>query len=144
MIPLIWLIAGVLLVTAEVLSGDFVLLMFGGAALAAAAASALGAPLGADVAVFAVAAVALVLLARPAIHRRLHAGTGVNTGTAALLGAHAEVLETVDVEGGTVKIGGAVWSAKPLHDDIVLAAGSPVVVVGISGATATVSAVQET
>jgi len=51
-IPLLWLVAGVLLITVELMSGTLVLLMLGVASLVAAGASALGVPLGADVAVF--------------------------------------------------------------------------------------------
>ena len=139
MVPLIWLGAGVLLVAAELVSGDFVLLMLGTAALATAGASGLGVPLGPDVAAFALVAAALVLLVRPTVKRRLHAAQ-VNTGTQALLGARAEVLETVDGHGGTVRLRGSEWSARPLHDDAVLAPGLEVVVVGIEGATAVVTA----
>jgi membrane protein implicated in regulation of membrane protease activity len=145
-IPLLWAIAGVVLIAVELLSGTFVLLMLGLAALAAAAASALGAPLGVDVAVFGVAAVALVLLARPALQRRLRsddAGGTVNAGPAALLGATAEVVEPITGDAaGTVRIGGALWTATALHDgpnDPLLASGDPVVVVDIRGATAVVT-----
>ena len=142
MTPLIWLVAGILLVVAELLVGEFVLLMLGAAALLTAAASALGVPFGVDVGVFAVAAAALVGLARPALARRLRPGTAV-TGTSALLGARAHVLETVDATTphptGTVRIGGAVWSARPAHDGVVIESGTPVVVVDIQGATAVVA-----
>lgn len=142
-IPLLWLIAGVLLVAAEMLSGEFVLLMLGGAALAAAGASALGVPLGADVAVFALAAAALVLLARPALRRRLdrRAPDGeVNAGPRALLGVPAEVVETIHgPEAGTVRIAGALWTARALDEGDVLAAGEAVIVVDIRGATAVVA-----
>ena len=47
MIPLLWAIAGVVLVVAEVLTGGLVLLMLGAAALGTAAVSAAGVPLGA-------------------------------------------------------------------------------------------------
>src|SRR5690606_41945152 len=45
MTPVLWLIVGVALIGAEVLSGEFVLVMLGTAALAAAGTAALGAPL---------------------------------------------------------------------------------------------------
>ena len=71
----IWLIAGLVLIAAEVLSGEFVLLMIGGGALAAAGASAL---VGDDplvgVGVFAVASVLLLFAVRPALRRRLDRG----------------------------------------------------------------------
>jgi membrane protein implicated in regulation of membrane protease activity len=142
-IPLLWLIAGVLLIAVEMLSGEFVLLMLGGAALVAAGASALGVPVGADVAVFAAAAAALVLLARPALRRRLDRRTPdgeVNAGPRALLGVHAEVVEPIrGEEAGTVRIAGALWTARALDEGAVLVTGDPVVVVDIRGATAVVA-----
>lgn len=139
MIPLIWAIAGVLLVVAEVLTGGLVLLMLGAAALGTAAASAAGVPLGGDLAVFAVLAVLFVLVARPAVRRRLRVHDPVNTGTRALLGTRGEVVEAVAAGTGTVRLHGSLWSARSLHDDD-LPAGTAVVVVEISGATAVVTA----
>ena len=139
MIPLIWAIAGVVLVVAEVLTGGLVLLMLGGAALGTAAVAATGVPLGADLAVFAVLAGLFVLVARPAVRRRLAVHDPVNTGTRALLGTRGEVVETVAPGTGTVRLRGSLWSARSLHDDD-LPAGTAVVVVDISGATAVVTA----
>ena len=139
MIPLIWAIAGVLLVVAEVLTGGLVLLMLGAAALGAAGASAAGVPLGGDLAVFAVLAVLFVLVLRPAVRRRMNVHDPVNTGTRALLGTRGEVVEAVAAGAGTVRLRGSLWSARSLHDDD-LPAGTAVVVVEISGATAVVTA----
>jgi membrane protein implicated in regulation of membrane protease activity len=143
-IPLLWLIAGVLLIAVELVSGALVMLMLGGAALVTAGASALGAPLAVDVAVFGLSAAALVLLARPALNRRLHsvgADGSVNGGPRTLLGTPAEVVEPITGdEPGTVRIGGAVWTARALHTDTTLLAGATVVVVDIRGATAVVAA----
>jgi membrane protein implicated in regulation of membrane protease activity len=138
-IPLFWAIAGVLLVVAEVVTGGLVLLMFGAAALGTAAVAAAGVPLGVDLAVFAVLAVLFVLGARPAVRRRLQVHDPVNTGTRALLGTRGEVVEAVAANTGTVRLHGSLWSARSLHDDD-LPAGTAVVVVEISGATAVVTA----
>ena len=108
------------------------------AGASAAGASAAGLPLGPDIAVFAALAAALVLVARPAVNRRFRVHDPVNTGTRALLGTHGEVVEAVSAGAGTVRLAGAVWSARSLHDDD-LAAGTAVVVVEISGATAVVT-----
>lgn len=146
MIPLLWLIAGVVLIAVELVSGTFVLLMLGLAAIAASGASALGAPLGVDVAVFGVSAAVLVLLARPALQRRMR-GDGadaVNAGPLALLGTTAEVVDPITGDDpGTVRIAGALWTARALHDgpgSPALTPGDPVVVVDIRGATAVVTA----
>lgn len=137
-VAVLWVIAGVLLIAAEVLSGDFVLLMLGTAALAAAVSSALGTPLWADVTVFGAVAVALVTLARPILRRRLHAGDGLLTNAEALIGGQAVVVSTVDASGGKVKLRGELWSARAFDETQVLEPGRPVTVMNISGATAVV------
>jgi membrane protein implicated in regulation of membrane protease activity len=136
---LVWLIVALVLMAAEVLSGDFVLLMLGFGALAGAASASLtGVPL-IDVLVFAVSSAGLIFLARPALKRRFLHGPGVKTGVEALIGAHAIVLSTVDGHGGRIKIGGDVWSARSLVEGVRIEPGTKVTVVEISGATAVVS-----
>ncbi|MEB3366296.1 NfeD family protein [Saccharopolyspora mangrovi] len=135
---LLWLIAGVLLVGAEALSGDFVLVMIGAAALGAAGSSALGMPLGVDVAVFAVLALGLVLLARPALKRRMGVQRELKTNVDALVGKQAVVESTVDAQGGRVRIDGQLWSARALDGTQVIEAGRTVTVMEIAGATAVV------
>ena len=137
MAALLWLIAGVVLISAEVLSGDFVLLMLGTGALAAAAVAALNVPPWIDVAVFAVVSVALVTVARPVLKRRLHAAA-VPTNTEALLGGTALVVSTVDAKGGRIKLRGELWSARAFDESQVLEPGQEVTVMNISGATAIV------
>jgi membrane protein implicated in regulation of membrane protease activity len=134
---LIWLILGVVLVAAEVLSGDFVLVMLGAAALGAAGASALGADVLISALVFGVVSLGLVLGARPAIKRRMALGGGHRSGIEALVGSTAVVVARVDAHGGRVRIGGEVWSARSL-DGGVVEPGAEVTVVEISGATAVV------
>ncbi|NIJ12091.1 membrane protein implicated in regulation of membrane protease activity [Saccharomonospora amisosensis] len=137
---LIWLIVGVGLIVAEVLSGDLVLLMLGLGALAGAASATItGNPI-VDVAVFGVASIGLLVLARPALKRRFLSGPSVKTNTEALVGAHAVTLSTVDSHGGQVKLAGDVWSARSLTEGQVIEPGTKVTVVEISGATAVVSA----
>jgi membrane protein implicated in regulation of membrane protease activity len=62
----------------------------------------------------------------------------LRTGTAALVGTKALVLDRVDVNGGRVRIGGEDWSARAFLDDQVLEPGERVEVVKIEGATALV------
>ncbi|EID56484.1 NfeD family protein [Saccharomonospora xinjiangensis] len=137
---IIWLIVGLALVAAETLSGDFVLVMLGMGALAAAGSAALSGNPILDVLVFAISSVALIVLARPALKRRLITGTGVRTNTEALLGTTAVTISVVDSTGGQVKLAGEVWSARSLTEAEVIEPGTTVTVVEISGATAVVSA----
>ncbi|GAA3648903.1 membrane protein implicated in regulation of membrane protease activity [Lentzea atacamensis] len=139
MAALIWLIVGILLVVAEVLSGDFVLIMLGAAALAAAGVSALGAGELVSVLVFAATSLGLIVGARPVLKKRLQLGSGIKMHHEALLGSRAVALTPVDEHSGQVKIGGDTWSARTL-DGSVIEAGEAVTVVEISGATAVVIA----
>lgn len=135
----LWLIAGLLLVAAEVLSGDFVLLMLGAAALGAGGAAALGAPLWLAVAVFGATSVGLTTVARPVLKRRLHAGDPEHaTGAQALVGVKAVVVRTVDAHRGRVKLRGEEWSARAYDETEVLEVGRSVTVMDIAGATALV------
>ncbi|MEV0070252.1 MULTISPECIES: NfeD family protein [unclassified Amycolatopsis] len=139
---LIWLIIGIVLMIAEVISGDFVLIMLGIAALLGAGSEAITGNIFIDVAVFAVSSVALLALARPMLKRRFLAGSHTPTGTDALIGARAVVVSTVDYDAGQVKIGGEIWSARAVHESHPpIAPGTSVTVVEISGATAVVDIV---
>jgi membrane protein implicated in regulation of membrane protease activity len=137
-VALVWLVAGVLLIVAEIISGDLVLLMLGAAALAASGSAAFGLPWWADVIVFAVAAFGLVGFARPGLRHRLHSGPALATNSAALVGRQAVVVSTVDSTGGRVRIEGEVWSARALSDGRAFESGESVTVVEIAGATAVV------
>ena len=137
---LIWVIVGLVLIVAEVVSGDFVLVMLGLAALFGAGSAALTGNPVVDVAVFALSSVGLLVLARPALKRRFLAGTGLQTNSDALLGARAVVLSTVDASDGRVKLAGDIWSARNVHEGDPIEPGTTVTVVEISGATVVVSA----
>ena len=131
---------GLVLIVAEVVSGDFVLVMLGLAALFGAGSAALTGNPVVDVAVFALSSVGLLFLARPALKRRFLAGTGLQTNSDALLGARAVVLSTVDASDGRVKLAGDIWSARNVHEGDPIEPGTTVTVVEISGATVVVSA----
>ncbi|MTD56441.1 NfeD family protein [Amycolatopsis pithecellobii] len=136
---LIWLIAAVVLIAAEVVSGDFVLVMLGAGALVAAGTAALTGNAIIDVIVFAAASGGLIWLARPALKRRFLHGPHIKTGVAALVGTHGIVVSTVDGHGGRVRLGGDVWSARSYVEDEQLEPGTKVTVIEISGATAVVT-----
>jgi len=137
---LIWLIAGILLIIAELLSGDLFLLMVGVGALFGAGSAALTGNPFIDVAVFAVVSVGMLALVRPTLKRRFLSGPDIKTNTEALIGARAIVVSTVDGDVGQVKLAGDVWSARTMTDGEPIAPGTSVTVVEISGATAVVSA----
>src|SRR3954447_25021565 len=63
----------------------------------------------------------------------------LRSGTAALVGTQALVLERVDRDRGQVKIGGEVWTAGAFDEDDVFEPGARVDVMKIEGATALVA-----
>lgn len=137
----IWLIVALVLAAAEVLSGEFVLLMLGGGALAAAGVSAFLTDPIIGVIVFVIAAPLLVFAVRPALRRRLERGIDPSVmHHKALIGGPATVIARVDGHGGRVKIGGDVWSARAYDGDEVIEEGQQVTVIEITGATALVVA----
>jgi len=136
---LLWLVFALGLAGAEALTGDMFLLMLSGGALSAAASNALTDwPLWTDGAVFLVVSVLLLVLVRPALRRRLWAGTGGETGVLALQGKTALVLDRVEQHGGRVKLNGEEWTARTLTDGDVFEPGAQVTVLHIDGATAVV------
>jgi membrane protein implicated in regulation of membrane protease activity len=138
MAAVLWLIIGIVLVLAEVLSGAFVLVMLGSAALVAALAAAVGAGPIVSTVVFAAAAAGGITLARPALVRRMHTENHIKTNVDALVGAKAQVVATVDAHTGQVKVNGEVWSARAYDETEVLEPGRSVTIMSISGATAVV------
>ncbi|MET4050049.1 membrane protein implicated in regulation of membrane protease activity [Rhodococcus sp. UYP5] len=136
---IIWLIAGIALAAAEALTGDFFLLMIAGGALATAGISAVtDFPVWADAVVFGLVSLVLVLGVRPMLLRRFAAPPALATNAAALSGKSAIVLEQVSAHEGQVKLGGEVWTARPLDESEVYAPGVTVTVMEIDGATAVV------
>ena len=135
----LWLVAAAVLAAGEVLTLGFFLGPIAVAAVLAAAVAAAGAGLALQLAVFIAAAVASVAFLRPVARRHSRAPAQIRTGTAALVGERALVLERVDPDGGRVKLGGEVWTARPFDDDQAYEPGTRVEVLKIDGATALVS-----
>jgi membrane protein implicated in regulation of membrane protease activity len=136
---LIWAIAAVLLSVGEILTpGMFFLGPVALAAVAAAVVALLGVGVAFQLLAFIVGSVATVAFLRPIAKRHLHMPAALRTGTAALEGTKAVVLQRVDINGGRVRIGGEEWSARAYLEDQVLEPGTRVEVVKIEGATALV------
>lgn len=134
----VWLILAGLLAAGEVLTLGLVLGLVALAAVAGALVALVTDSLALEVLVFAVAAVALLAVVRPIARSHLRTPRQIRTGTAALVGARALVLERVDAHDGRVKIGGEVWSARALDESHVYEPGTTVEVMKIEGATALV------
>ena len=135
----VWLIVAVVLAIGEMFTLGFFLGPVAVAAALAAVAAALGLGAEVQIAVFAVASAASLLLLRPIARRHMRTPARLRTGTAALVGNHAIVVERVDREGGSVRLRGEVWSARAFDADRVLEPGVRVEVMEIDGATAVVA-----
>ena len=135
----IWMIAAGVLAVGEIFSLSLFLGPIALAAVLAALAALAGAGAALQIIVFTVASAASLLLLRPIARRHLHTPARIRTGTAALIGEGAVVIDRVDADGGTVKLKGEVWTARPYDEDEVLESGARVHVMEIEGATALVS-----
>ncbi len=135
---MIWVVLAGVMAIAEVFTAGLLLIFFAGGAAAAALASALGVGDIGAAAVFAVTSIALIGLVRPIASRNVYQAPLERSGTAALIGHEALVLERVDGRDGRVKIGGEIWSARAFDPHAVFEPGETVSVMEISGATAVI------
>jgi membrane protein implicated in regulation of membrane protease activity len=135
----IWMIAAGALAVGEILSLSFFLGPIAVAAVVASAVALAGGGLAIQLVVFILASAASLLVLRPIARRHLRTPAQLRTGTAALVGAEAVVLERVDRDRGQIKLAGEIWTARAFDEDEVLEEGARVRVMQIEGATALVS-----
>jgi membrane protein implicated in regulation of membrane protease activity len=135
---IIWLIVAAVLGVAELMTTTFALGIIAVGALVAAGVGALHAPLPFQLLAFVVASGAGLGFVLPIARRHIKQPPPLRTGSAALVGRTASVLEEVTMHGGRVRIGGEVWSARPYDETLVIPAGHIVDVMQIEGATALV------
>jgi membrane protein implicated in regulation of membrane protease activity len=134
-----WAIVAVGLAVGEIFTpGLFFLGPLAVAAVAGAVAAAIGAGIAIQVIVFAGASLASLAVLRPLARAHLRMPPALRTGTAALVGARAVVVQRVDDNGGRIRLGGEEWSARAFVPDQVFEAGTSVEVAEIKGATALV------
>jgi membrane protein implicated in regulation of membrane protease activity len=134
-----WMIAAGVLAVGEIVTVSFFLGPVAIAAVLAAVVALVGGGLALQVIVFIAASAASLAVLRPFARRHLRTPARLRTGTAALVGSQALVLQRVDVNGGQVKIGGEVWSARSYDEDEAIEPGARATVMEIDGATALVA-----
>ena len=134
----VWILVAAALAVGEVFTLAFLLGLLALAAVAAGVAAALGASVLVQLVVFIAVSIASLALVRPVAKAHLRTPARLRTGTAALVGDRAVVLERVDDVGGRVRIGGEEWSARAFLDGQVIEPGTRVEVAEIEGATALV------
>jgi membrane protein implicated in regulation of membrane protease activity len=138
---LLWLILAVIFAVGEIATLGFFLAPFAGGAAVAAVVSAIGVPFIGALAVLLVVSVILLAALRPLARSHRRMPPSLRTGTAALVGKSATVVERIanDEGVGCVRIEGDVWTARAYMDDETYEPGTRVQVVEIRGATALVT-----
>jgi membrane protein implicated in regulation of membrane protease activity len=135
----IWIVVATLFAIGEIFTLSFFLAPFAGGALVAALVAAVGLGVPLSIAAFLVASTGLLLGLRPIAAAHMRPALGTRTGTAALIGREATVLERIAGDTGSVKLEGEVWTARAYDGEEIMEPGARVTVVEIRGATALVS-----
>jgi membrane protein implicated in regulation of membrane protease activity len=136
---LAWAIAALLLAVGEIFTpGLFFLGPVALAAIPSAVVALVGGAFWLQFVVFVATALGSLAVLRPLARAHLRQPPELRTGTAALEGARATVLQRVDQLSGRVRIGGEEWSARAYMPDQVIEPGTQVAVAKIEGATALV------
>jgi len=136
---IIWLIVAAVLGVAELVTITFAFGIIAVAAVVAAVVGAFHIDFTIQLAAFVVAAGAGLGFVRPIAIRHIKQPPALRTGTAALVGRSAIVLEEVNEHSGRVRIEGEEWSSRPyLDESLVIPVGAKVDVMQIKGATALV------
>jgi membrane protein implicated in regulation of membrane protease activity len=134
----LWIIAAGLLAVGEMMTVSFFLGPIAVAAVTAAIVALAGGGVALQWIVFTVMSAGSLLVLRPIARRHLRMPAQLRTGTAALVGASAVVIDRVDRDGGTIRLAGEVWSARSYEEDHAFEPGTRVEVLQIKGATALV------
>jgi membrane protein implicated in regulation of membrane protease activity len=135
----LWMIAAGVLAVGEMFTLGFFLGPIAVAAVMAAVVALAGGGVALQWIVFTAVSAASLLVLRPIARRHMRMPAQLRTGTAALVGATAVVIDRVDRDGGSVKLGGELWSARAYDEDYAFEPGTRVEVLKIEGATALVS-----
>jgi membrane protein implicated in regulation of membrane protease activity len=134
----LWIIAAGVLAVGEMLTLGFFLGPVAVAATMAAIVALAGGGVALQWIVFTAVSAGSLLVLRPIARRHMRMPAQLRTGTAALVGSTAVVIDRVDRDGGTVRLAGEVWSARSYDDDHAFEPGTRVEVLKIDGATALV------
>jgi membrane protein implicated in regulation of membrane protease activity len=138
-----WTGLAILLGVAELFSLDLVLLMLALGACVGVLTALLGLPVAVQIRAALAASVAMLALVRPSMVKRLHSGPELTLGHDALVGRTGVAVTEITGDGGQVRIGGELWSARAFDETAVIRPGARVDVFQIKGATAVVHAVPE-
>jgi membrane protein implicated in regulation of membrane protease activity len=135
-----WLTVAAALGLAELASLDFTLLMLAAGALTAAGVSAIfPGLLWLQIVVGLITAAAMLVAIRPLLARKFHHGPELKTGSAHVIGRTGTVVKEIHPDGGgSIRIGGDLWTARPFDEVSTIPPGTRVEIMSIDGATAVV------
>jgi len=138
---IVWVIVAVVFAVGEIANMSFYLLPFAIGAGAAAIVSLAGGDTALSVVTFVILTAISFGVVRPIARRHITMPPQLRTGTNALVGKQAIVLERIanDENAGAIRLEGEVWTARAYDDDEVIEAGKRVQVIEIRGATALVA-----
>ena len=135
---IVWLVLAAVLAVAEIMTTTLAFGLIAVGAVVAGVVGVAGGGLPFQLIAFGVASAAGLGVVRPIAVRHIKQPPLLRTGTSALVGRSAKVVEEVTDDGGKVRIGGELWSARPYDESQVIPVGSSVDVFAIEGATALV------
>jgi membrane protein implicated in regulation of membrane protease activity len=135
---IVWLVLAAVLGVAEIMTTTLAFGLIAAGAVVAGVVGVAGGGLPFQLIAFGVASAAGLGVVRPIAVRHIKQPPLLRTGTSALVGRSARVVEEITDDGGKVRIGGELWSARPYDESQVIPVGSSVDVFAIEGATALV------
>lgn len=135
----LWLSLGFLLLIAELLSLDLILVMLAVGAFAAAGTAAIAPDLWwLQVLVGIGVSAGTLAVLRPTLIRKVRDAPGYRSSTAKLVGSSGRAVAEITAAGGEVKIDGQTWTARTMEPDTVIESGTEIEVFEIDGAIAVV------
>jgi membrane protein implicated in regulation of membrane protease activity len=135
-----WLALAAVLGLAELASLDFTLLMLAAGALTAAGVGAVvPGLLWLQIVIGLLTAGAMLAAIRPLLVRKIHHGGELKTGSAHVIGRTGVVVKEIHPDGGgSIKLNGELWTARPYDETSTFPPGTRVEIMSIDGATAVV------
>ena len=131
---ILWLVALVVLIVAEIVSMGLTTIWFAGGALVAVISAGFGAPFAVQVVLFLTVSLVLLYFTRPVAVKYFNKDR-IRTNAESLVGRQAIVISEIDnLQGiGQVTVGGMEWTARSADSGMQLAVGSVVDIVAING-----------
>ncbi len=141
---IVWVVAVAVGVVGEVFTASFFLIFFAFGAAVALLLALMGVGLPLQIVGFIGASVASMVILRPAVLRRLHAGGELYEGRGSIVGKRGVMTTAIEPGGsGTVRVGsGEFWTARAMYPGERIEPGSQVQVLDIDGLTALVESVE--